>query len=166
MSSVTGIFDSAADADRAVARLLADGFAQDLISLILPGAQTVRPTPSHVATDGSQLAEGGFTGAAIGSALGALLASLTAVGSLVLPGGNILMAGPIVAALSGAGAGGIVGGLSGVLIGAGFAMDDAQRYEQDLEEGKSIVVVTATDEIKQARARIALRTNGATTRVA
>ncbi|MBY0408287.1 MAG: hypothetical protein K2Q01_11400, partial [Rickettsiales bacterium] len=86
----------------------------------------------HAANEnGSPLAEGGVTGAAIGSAIGAVLASLTAVGSIALSSGSILLAGPVVSALSGAGAGGIVGGLSGVLIGAGFAMEETHRYEED-----------------------------------
>lgn len=168
MSSVTGIFENPLDADTAVTRLLKDGFSKDNISLILceEGHARHAMTGADNTEAMNQLAEGGFTGAAIGSAIGALLASLTSVGSLALASGSILMAGPVVAALSGAGAGGIVGGLSGVLIGAGFAMEEAHKYEEDIKQGKSIVVVATSDEIKEARARIALRTSGAITRIA
>lgn len=167
MTSITGIFETPGDADKAVNRLLSDGFTKDHISVLIAEAGGIRRemAPAHYG-DASSVAEGGLTGAAIGGALGALLATLTTVGSLALPGGTVLMAGPVVAALSGAGAGGLVGGLSGVLIGAGFAMDDARRYEEDINAGKSIVVVNAIDEIKQARARVALRSAGAITRVA
>jgi hypothetical protein len=166
MSRVTGIFDTADGADHAITRLLSDGFAKEDISLILPkGAHTTYEMPP-VSENTSAVAEGGFTGAAIGSAFGALLASLTTVGSLAITGGNIIMAGPIVAALSGAGAGGVIGGLGGVLIGAGYAIDEARRYEEYIKAGKTIVAVTVRDEIKEARARIALRNHGAATKVA
>lgn len=162
MSSVTGIFNSADDADKAVTRLLNDGFTKEKISLIQSDHGKVYKTLSPLpAENANHLAEGGFTGAAVGSALGSLLFSLLAVGSIALPGGAIVMAGPVVAALSGAGAGGILGGLCGTLIGAGLAMDQASRYEEDIKKGKSIVVVATSDEIKEARASIALRYAGA-----
>ncbi len=169
MSSVTGVFDNATDADKAVNRLLNDGFPKENIRLVVSDAdKSLKPwlATAPAADTVNHVAEGGFMGAAMGSALGALLASITTFGSIMLPGGSVLMAGPIVAALAGAGAGGIVGGFSGVIIGAGFALDEANRYEDDINAGKSVVVVTTTDEIKEARARIALRGLGAVMRVA
>ena len=53
--------------------------------------------------------------------VGAALAALFAVGTVVVvPGLGLVLAGPIAAALAGAGAGGVTGGLIGALIGAGI----------------------------------------------
>ncbi len=50
-------------------------------------------------------------GAGIGGAVGAVLAAIAAVGStIILPGINLVIAGPIAEALAGAGAGAVTGG--------------------------------------------------------
>ena len=57
-------------------------------------------------------ADGLGIGAPAGGAVGAVLAAIAAVGTtLFLPGINLVIAGPIAAALAGAGAGGATGGL-------------------------------------------------------
>lgn len=165
MKSVAGIFDSSLAADRSVSELLAEGFSNSDISLLMSEA-TRDKLFSSTDDEAERVAKGGLAGAAIGGTLGALLAGLTTVGVIFLPGAGLLAVGPVVAALSGAGAGATVGGLSGALISAGFAADEANTYEEDLKRGKAVVIVHAGDENRAAIARAILRNSGAATRAA
>lgn len=51
------------------------------------------------------------------------------------------MAGPILAALAGVGAGGAVGGIAGALIGMGIPEHAAKRYEVRVKEGGILLSV-------------------------
>ncbi len=165
MKTVAGIFDSDITADRAVSSLLDEGFRKDDISLIM--SDKARETLfSSTDDEANRVAKGGIMGATLGGAVGALIAGLTTVGVVILPGGSLLAVGPIVAALYGAGAGGAIGGLSGALISAGFAADDANRYEEEVKQGKAVVIVHAANENKAAKAETALAVSGASVRAA
>jgi len=165
MKTVAGIFDSDITADRAVSSLLDEGFSKDDISLIMSD-KTRDNIFSSTDDEANRVAKGGIFGAALGGVLGALVAGLTTVGIIVLPGGSLLAVGPIIAALYGAGAGGTIGGLSGALISAGFAADEANRFEEEIKHGKAIVIVHATDEKKAIIAEAALSVSGASIRAA
>src|SRR5262249_28818533 len=92
---------------------------------------------------GTLATEGMGVGGAIGTAVGATLAAIVAVGtSLVIPGLNLVIAGPIAAALAGAGAGAVTAGLIGLLAGAGFTEDNAEAYQAALREGGIVLGVT------------------------
>ncbi len=165
MTTVAGVFDSNITADRAVASLLDEGFSKDDISLIM--SDKTRDTLfSSTDDEANRVAKGGILGATFGGALGALAAGLTTIGVIVIPGGSLLAVGPIVAALYGAGAGGAIGGLSGALISAGFAADEANRYEDEIRRGKAVVIVHAANKQKAIAAEAALSVSGATIRAA
>ena len=66
--------------------------------------------------------------------------------SIAVPGLGLVVAGPITAALAGAGAGAASGGVVGVLIGAGIPEDRATEYERGLREGGIVVGARARDE--------------------
>ena len=68
MSNVTGIFNTAAEADNAIMRLVGDGFSKDNISLIRAESGKMHHEITALNSNGNQLAEGGFTGIAIGIA--------------------------------------------------------------------------------------------------
>lgn len=165
MANIAGIFDSKKEADAAVTKLLDTGFNKENLSLIVSdnARHTLFPAPTD--DESKRTIEGGAAGALLGGALGALIAGLTLVGVVVVPGGGLLAVGPLVAALSGAGAGAAVGGLSGALISAGFAVDEAKRYEEEIRHGKAVIVVHTTDEMVPA-ARVALRSSNATVKAA
>lgn len=156
MQSIAGIFQRHGVADKAVCDLLDAGFNKEDISLLQAERESHRLF-SRTEDEATRTALGGATGAIFGGALGALIGGLTAAGSIMLPTGMLLISGPVVAALSGAGAGGVIGGLAGALIEAGFAADDANRYESELKSGKSVVIVRTADEIRASVARLALR---------
>ena len=74
--------------------------------------------------------------------------------ALAIPGlGPFIAAGPIMAALAGAGVGGAVGGLTGALIGMGIPEYEAKRYEGRVKDGGILLSVHSetSDEIKRAK---------------
>ncbi len=155
MITVSGIFDNSITADAAVSELLSEGFVKDDISLLMSD-QTRDRLFSSTDDEANRVAKGTVAGAVAGGALGALLVGLTAAGVIVTSGGILVASGPVVAALSGAGAGAIAGGLSGALIRAGFAADEANRYAEEIKQGKAVVIVHAKDDQKAATARAAM----------
>ncbi len=165
MTTVAGIFDSDMTASRAVSSLLDEGFTTDDISLIMSRNTREDYFPATGKED-DRAAKGGIVGAVTGGALGALIAGLAAVGTIAFPAGGLLATGPVVAALAGAGAGGAVGGLSGALISLGFAADEARRYEEEVKQGRAVVIVHAEDDDEEAAARNALAVSGAAVRAA
>jgi hypothetical protein len=79
-------------------------------------------------------------GGAIGVTAGAILATVAAIGrSIAIPGLGVVIAGPIAAAL--AGAGGLTGGIIGALIGWGIPEERAKLYEFDLKYGDIVLGV-------------------------
>jgi hypothetical protein len=142
MKNIAGMFSNRAEASKAVGELVHRGFDPSDISMLM--SEVTRKQHFHKESHGEEAAKGGITGAAVGGTLGAILAGLTAIGSLTVPGVGLLAAGPIVAALTGAGLGAAVGGLSGALIKAGFSDRDARHYEEQIRKG-SIVLIVRTD---------------------
>ena len=56
-----------------------------------------------------------------------------------------IAAGPIMAALSGVGVGGALGGLTGALVGMGIPEYEAKRYEGLVKDGGTLLSVHADD---------------------
>lgn len=137
---ITGLFDTEAAAENAVTQLRQMGYGQNEISIIMKDQGAAR----ELAVDsGARTMESVGTGAAIGGTIGAVLAGLFAVGSVVLPGVGLLAAGPLAAMFAGAGAGGLAGSLIGWLVGAGIPEDVAPYYERGLAAGGVVVAVSA-----------------------
>lgn len=96
--------------------------------------------------------EGASAGAAVGGALGGILAGLAATGILLIPGVNLVAAGPVLAVLAGIGAGGTAGGLLGGLVGMGVPEHEAKLVDEGLRAGKILVGVLAhKDRVDLAR---------------
>ncbi len=133
----TGMYDDRASAEDAVARLHALGYSDNEISVMMNDKTRARDFAEHT---GGKVATGAATGAAIGGGLGAIIAGLTATGSvaaIVGTGGAAapLVVGPLAAALAGLGAGGLTGGVVGALVGAGIPEHKAKRYADRLDNG-------------------------------
>ena len=76
------------------------------------------------------------------------------IGALAIPGvGPFIAAGPIMAALAGAGVGAAVGGLTGALVGLGIPEYEAKRYEGKIKQGSILISVHSedSDEVKRAK---------------
>ncbi len=146
MQNVAGVFNNKMDANKGLSELLDAGFKKEDISLIVSDKARNAIFPMSTSDVGEKATRGGTAGALWGGAIGALLAGLTTIGSLTIPGVGLLVTGPIIAVLAGAGAGASVGGLSGALINAGFAADEARRYEDEIKAGRAVVIVRTSDE--------------------
>lgn len=137
---VTGIFPTTAAAENAVSRLEAAGFPSGDISILTSKSTGIK---SFGIQTGSKVGEGAAIGAGVGGALAALAVGLSAVGVVASGGLGLVAAGPIVAALAGAGAGAAAGGLVGGLIGLGVPEHEAKYYEGALAKGGVMVGVRA-----------------------
>lgn len=139
MENIAGIFRDPHQAHMAIAALLDRGFSNNDISMIMSDRTQKRHfiNKDYV----TEMAKGGATGGAAGVVLGGLIAGLTAIGSLTVPGLGLLATGPIVAMLSGAGAGAAVGGLGGALIKASVSAANAKRYEEEINNGNIVLIV-------------------------
>lgn len=150
-TAVFGIYRSDVQAEQAVDRLRAAGFANDDISVLL---QDNRSTREFAHEKKTKAPEGTTTGATTGGIIGGTLGLLAGIGALAIPGvGPFIAAGPIMGALAGVGAGGAVGGLIGALVGMGIPEFEAKRYEGHLKEGGVLLSVhcNTSDEIKRAK---------------
>jgi len=162
MQTVVGLFETREDAEDAIRRLQASGFANESIGVAMRDA---RQSEEVAATTGAEdLSEEGATaGAVSGAGVGALIGLALVGSSFVLPGvGTFLIGGPLAAGLTGAGIGAASGGLIGGLIGAGIPEEDATDYASRLERGH-ILVSVQTDDAQAPRAREILRSEGART---
>lgn len=154
---VTGIFSNRASAELAVDQLVASGYARDDISVLMSDATRGR---EFGITEDSKAPEGAAAGAALGGVLGAIAAGLISIGIIAIPGIGLVAAGPIIAALAGAGAGGAAGGLIGALVGAGIPEHEAQFFNEELEKGGILVGVYSHNDRVDAAKEI-FRTAGA-----
>ena len=92
-----------------------------------------------------------------------VLGWLAGIGALAIPGvGPLIAAGPIVAALTGVGVGGTIGGIAGALIGMGIPEYEAKRYEGRIKEGGILLSVHCDDSNWTKKAKDMLERTGAT----
>ncbi|HZM91332.1 MAG TPA: hypothetical protein VFF31_32720 [Blastocatellia bacterium] len=141
---VTGMFRDRESAERAYQSVTNRGYKSDDVNLLMSDDTRKKHFSSddNDTTDlGNKALEGAGAGAGIGGTIGAILAVVAAAGTLVVPGLNIVAAGPIVAALTGAGAGGLAGGLIGGLVGWGIPEERAKAYESGIKEGGIVMGV-------------------------
>lgn len=144
---VLGVFRDHAAAQNCVDALYAHGYTTSDINVLM--SEHTRLTHfgkvderEYAHSDNMSL-EGAGVGGAIGTAVGASLAAIAAIGtSLVIPGLNLIVAGPLAAALAGGGAGAVTGGLIGALAGLGISSENAEVYHKALREGGTVVGVT------------------------
>lgn len=135
---ITAIFDNHANAARAIDAVTLKGVPDKRISLI--ASDNFDREAFGVETH-SKLAEGTAIGAGIGGGVGALVAGLTLVGAVATGGAALLVAGPLVAALAGAGAGAAGGSIIGGLVGLAIPEHEVKHYEEAIEKGAVLVGV-------------------------
>jgi hypothetical protein len=157
--SVFGIFSSRESVDRAVTDLKSAGFRNQYISVLMPSKEGTKDFAHEKDT---KAPEGATTGATSGALLGGGLGWLVGIGALAIPGiGPFVAAGPIMAALAGAGVGGAVGGLTGALIGMGIPEYEAKRFEGIVKDGGILLSVHVDDSDWQKKAKELLERAGA-----
>jgi hypothetical protein len=142
---VSAVFDTQAEAERAISELRSAGITDRAISVVAQHdgkATTSHGTTDHHSHDGDKTRGGIGTGLTLGAVLG--------FGSLLIPGVGPFIAGGALAETLGvtggaiaAGAltGGAVGGLAGALKDHGVSDEDSHYYEERIRSGGYFVSV-------------------------
>jgi len=148
--TILGIFDERDHAESALSELKDDGFNPKDISIVMKDSEKMDVDGSDA---GSDVAEGAVGGATTGAVVGGIAGFLAGT---VLPGlAGFLIGGPIGAALgltgaaattvSGAATGAVAGGLIGGLMGLGLSSDEAEHYQERVEQGAILLAVPIRD---------------------
>lgn len=168
MKSVTAIFASCGDAEKAISALRSSGIEESQITLLLPGTpeeearEAASVTTSDTEQPGMGKTMGGVVGAAMGAAGGLSLGSVAA--TTLIPG-----VGPVIGlGMAGAAALGLIGGVAGVAAGKaiensstqGLPKDEIFLYEDALRKGRSVLIVF-TDPDRTEDVRNLLQQSGA-----
>lgn len=136
---LTAIFRDRRSTERTFSWLLDRGYVPDEINLLM--SEHTRKGYHNHGTEGqiksgTHASEGVAEGGAIGTAIGATVGAILAIGtSIAIPGLGLIVAGPIIAAFAGGGAGAVAGGAIGGLVGLGFPEANAKAYEEALKKG-------------------------------
>jgi hypothetical protein len=146
-STIVGVFETPAGAQRAVSELRQAGFTDSQIGVVSHN----KDGGADVINDGNtKTAEGAATGLAAGAGIGALWG--LAILSGLLPGiGPAIAGGTMGVLLSSAAAGAAAAGIGGALIGMGISDDDAKYYDTEFRAGRTIVTVNAGSKASQAQ---------------
>jgi len=168
---VVGVFRRPSEAQHCYDILLERGYADDQFNLMMseqtrtlyghPMEHPAREAHQHHAGE-SRAIEGMGVGGAIGTALGGSIAAIAAIGtSLLVPGLNVIVAGPLAAALAGGGAGAVTGGFLGGLIGLGIKEDKVETYNKAIHEGCTVLGVTLRNSDRRDTVQEAMKACGA-----
>jgi Protein of unknown function (DUF3341) len=158
-TAVFGIYPNRTSVESAVDALKAADFGNSDISALFPENAG---TKDFAHEKNTKAPEGATAGAGTGALLGGGLGWLAGIGALAIPGlGPFIAAGPIMAALAGAGVGGAVGGLTGALVGMGIPEYEAKRYEGRVKDGGILLSVHSDDSQWTQKAKEILERTGA-----
>ncbi len=154
-----GIFPNRELLESAINSLKDEGYRNTDISVLYP-ENVGNKDFAH--KKNTKAPEGATAGAGTGLVVGGALGWLAGIGALAIPGlGPFIAAGPIMAALAGAGVGGTVGGLVGALVGMGIPEYEAKRYEGRVKSGGILMSVHCDDSAWTRKATDILIHNGA-----
>ena len=136
---VTGLFKDKKSAERAYQSVIERGYDTKDVNVVMSDDTRKRyfSGERQIDTDlGSKEAEGGELGGPVGGTVSTVIPVLVAVGAfLALPGLGLVVAGPVAAALAGAGAAGLAVGLIGALSDWGIPEERIQQYEAGIHDG-------------------------------
>jgi uncharacterized membrane protein len=134
--SVVAVFPSLDDAQRAVAQLEHLGWRPNQVSLVARGAESHLDSTQPM-RQGDRMEKSAVVGASAGAALGLLAGSAL----FIVPGiGPVVFAGALASGITG----GLVGGIVGAMSGWGIKEDHLKDYEQDVRDGKSVIIMTGS----------------------
>ena len=145
---VTGLFRDSKSVERAYRFVAKRGYDIGDINVVMSDDTRKRYFSGDHQTQtktelGSKAAEGGELGGPTGGRISMLIPVLVAGAVLALPGLGLVLAGPIAAALAGAGATGLAVGLIGALSDWGIPEERVQQYEAGIRRGGILMGVKA-----------------------
>ena len=140
---ITSSFRDRESADRAYAELLAKGYTEKDIHVMMSDETRKKLGGKDVKLEhGNKALEGAGVGGAVGGTIGATILGIAAAASTIaFPGIGLVIAGPLAGALAGGAAGAAAGGLVGSLVGMGIPEEQAKVFEKDLKEGSIVLGV-------------------------
>jgi hypothetical protein len=143
---VTAVFRDRLHAQAAFDWLHEQGYTSNEISILMSDRTRAAYFPhegEQPLTADTKAVEGVGVGGTIGTAVGATLAAVLAVGTtIVIPGLGWVVAGPLAAALAGGGAGAVAGGIIGGLVGLGIPEPNARAYQEAIRDGGVFIGVS------------------------
>jgi len=158
-TAVFGIYPGYSSLENGIATLKDSGFRNTDISVLYSENLGNKDLAHEKST---KAPEGATTGASTGALLGGILGWLAGIGSLAIPGvGPFIVAGPIMAALAGAGAVGALGGVAGGLVGLGMPEYEAKRFQGRITNGGILLSVHSDNSDWTKRAKDILERTGA-----
>ncbi len=153
-TTVIGVFENRVLAEHALDDLHRAGFSYDDIGFVV---RDIGATDVYPETIERETAAGAATGAVGGGVIGGLLGAAAA---LLIPGLGPALAGGILAVtLGGAALGAVAGSFAGALTGLGVPEEEVIYYQNELEMGRTIVIVNDPERYQEAVG--ILRRNGA-----
>jgi hypothetical protein len=145
--TVTGLFGNAEQAERAYQACVERGYEIGEVNVMMSEDTRKRffNKDSEITTLlARKEAEGGELGGPKGGRVEILVTIFAAVGAaLALPALGLVVAGPIAAALAGAGAAGLAAGLIGALGHWGIPEERVRHYEAAIRDGGILMMVEA-----------------------
>jgi hypothetical protein len=160
MKTITGVFRSQVDAERAAAAVQSAGVHTDKVVLLTPGNRQQEEKSVPVVA-GEQPGMGKALGAVVGTAVGMSGAPLIAA---FIPGVGIITAVGLLGAAVLTAAGAAVGAVTGAKLenatAHGLPEDEIFVYEDALRRGRSVLMVMTEQENDAERLRELLRTEG------
>jgi len=147
--TISRLYDTYPDAERAVRALEAAGVSHSDISIVANNSDSWFSTDKKVDRDRDGVddrAEAAGTGAGVGAGLGGAAGLLAGLGLLAIPGlGPVVAAGWPASTALGAAAGAATGGIVGALTEAGVSKDDAAMYAEGVRRGGTLVTARVAD---------------------
>jgi hypothetical protein len=141
--TISRLYDSYADAQRAVTSLETAGVPHSDISIVANNSDNWYSTDRKIDRDADGVddrAEGAGKGAGIGAGVGGAAGLLAGLGLLAIPGiGPVVAAGWLVSTAAGAAAGAATGGVVGALTQAGVSEEEAPLYAEGVRRGGTLV---------------------------
>ena len=146
-ATISRLYDTYADAQKAVSRLETAGVPHSDISIVANNSDGWYDGKKDRDGDGvDDRAEAAGTGAGVGAGLGGAAGLLAGLGLLAIPGlGPVVAAGWLAATAVGAAAGAATGGLVGALTEAGVSSDEAPLYAEGVRRGGTLVSAKVAD---------------------
>lgn len=140
-----GVFETVAEADRALRTLQEAGFSKDQLGVLCSEKYKKRffPDMPEPAPAGTHAPGAVVTGGAIGATLGGLALAASAIAT---GGASLLVAGPVLV-----GGGAIAGTFAGLMSTFGFENEKADYYEQAVQDGKILVTAEVKGEGNAAK---------------